>query len=304
MSDEKKARPAGTEHLNSGRYGTSRTFGWKIAGRTLSWGERPLIMGIVNVTPDSFSDGGLYLDPGAAVAHGLHLARQGADILDVGGESTRPGATPVPPQEETRRVLPVIAALAKKTNVAISVDTSKAVVARACLVAGAAIVNDVTALTGDAEMPATVRDFGAGVVLMHMQGTPSTMQLAPHYADVVADISLFLEEQVKAAANAGIDAEQTVIDPGIGFGKTSAHNLEILMRLAEFQRLGRPLCLGISRKGLINKLVGERGMERRLAGGLAILCHAMGKRAVQIVRVHDVEETKDAVTVFEKLTMA
>jgi len=277
-------------------------FEWHLSDRVLSMEGRPLVIGIVNVTPDSFSDGGRYASAQAAVAHGIELARQGADVLDIGGESTRPGAEPVPVEEELRRVLPVVQALAGRVGVPLSVDTYKAAVAEACLAAGARIVNDVTALTGDPEMAAVARAAGAGVILMHMQGTPQTMQRAPHYADVVRDVGCFFEERLRAAAAGGIEARRLVLDPGIGFGKTRAHNLEILARLEELQRFGRPVCLGLSRKGFIGRMLEDRRVERRLAGSLAALCFALSRGAVQIVRVHDVEETRDAVTVFATLS--
>ena len=272
---------------------------WHLPARTLAIGRRPLILGIVNVTPDSFSDGGRLTSAEAAVAHGLELVHQGADLLDVGGESTRPGAAEVSPELELERVLPVVEALAARAGVPVSVDTSKAAVARRCLEAGAQIVNDVTAL-GDPDMPAVVQAFRAGVILMHMQGTPATMQLAPHYDDVVGEVARFFRERLDRAAAAGIAPEQIVLDPGIGFGKTLAHNLELLARLEEFQSLGRPVCLGVSRKGFLGKLLG-RPVEGRLAGALAVVLHALGRGAVQVVRVHDVEPTRDAVTVFAAL---
>jgi dihydropteroate synthase len=269
---------------------------WQLRDRTLAI-TRPLVMGIVNVTPDSFSDGGQHSTTESAVAHALELVRQGADILDIGGESTRPGATSVPLEEELRRVVPVVQLLIKQCPVILSVDTSKAKVARACLTAGAHIVNDVTALRGDPAMGGVIREFGAGGILMHMQGTPATMQLDPKYADVTAEIGAFFEERLQAAAASGIAAECLALDPGIGFGKTSAHNLTLLARLSEFQRFGRPICLGVSRKGFLGHRLG-RPVERRLAGSLAAACHAMSRGAVQVLRVHDVEETHDAVSVF------
>jgi dihydropteroate synthase len=268
---------------------------WHLADRVLRIDRRPLVMGIVNVTPDSFSDGGRYSTTEAAVAHSLDLVRQGADLLDVGGESTRPGSLPVPTEEELLRVVPVIQALARQAGVPLSVDTSKAEVARQALAAGAGIINDVTALAGDPDMAEVVRRHDAGVILMHMQGTPATMQNDPHYGDVVADISRFFEARLQAAADAGIAAARVVLDPGIGFGKTANHNLEILARLDEFQRLGRPVCLGVSRKGFMGRVL-DRPVDRRLAGSIAALCYAMSRRAVQVVRAHDVEETRDAAT--------
>jgi dihydropteroate synthase len=272
---------------------------WQLPGRTLTLGRRPLVMGIVNVTPDSFSDGGRHASTEAAVAHGLDLVRQGADLLDVGGESTRPGAAVVPAEEERQRVLPVVAALAAQTAGPISVDTSRAVVARACLERGAAIVNDVTGL-GDPDMAGLVREFGAGLVLMHMQGTPATMQLDPRYEDVVGEIARFFQDRLACAEASGIAPAQVVLDPGIGFGKTLEHNLELLARLEEFQVLGRPLCLGVSRKGFLGQLLG-RPLDERLAGSLAAVCHGQARAAVQVVRVHDVAQTRDAVTLFAAL---
>src|SRR5712691_411874 len=209
---------------------------WRLRDRVLLFERRPLVMGIVNVTPDSFSDGGQHASTDAAVAHALRLIDQGADLLDIGGESTRPGAAPVPVDEELARVVPVVQALAAQTQTPLSLDTSKARAARAGLEAGAHIVNDVTALLGDPEMAAVARDFQAGVVLMHMQGTPVTMQLDPHYEDVVAEVGQFLDARLQAAAKMGIAEERVVLDPGIGFGKTFEHNLELMRRLDEFQR--------------------------------------------------------------------
>jgi dihydropteroate synthase len=253
-------------------------------------------MGIVNVTPDSFSDGGNFLNTDAAVAHALRLVQDGADILDIGGESTRPGAQPVPLEAELRRVVPVVESLAKQTAVPLSIDTSKAEVARQCLARGAHIINDVTALTGDPDMAEIARTFSAGVVLMHMQGTPQTMQLAPRYDDVVHDIGAFFKERLQWAAANGIAPERVVLDPGIGFGKTRDHNIEVLARLGEFQSLGRPVLLGVSRKGFLGKLL-DRPLEERLPASLAAVCYPMALQAVHILRVHDVRETSDAVTV-------
>jgi dihydropteroate synthase len=274
---------------------------WQLTDRLLTIEHRPLVMAIVNVTPDSFSDGGKYLSIDAAVTKGLELIQEGADILDIGGESTRPGAATVPLEEELRRVLPVITGLARQTKVPLSVDTSKAEVARASLAAGAHIINDVTALTGDPAMTEVVRAAKAGVILMHMKGTPATMQLDPRYDDVVLEIGRFFEERLRLTTDAGISPDRIVLDPGIGFGKTSDHNLEILARLGEFQRFGRPVCLGVSRKGFVGRLLNNRPVERRLAGSLAALCHAMCHRAVQIVRVHDVEQSRDAVNVIASI---
>jgi dihydropteroate synthase len=252
------------------------------------------LMGVVNVTPDSFSDGGLYLDPEAAIAHGRELAAEGAAILDVGGESTRPGAAPVAADEELRRVEPVVAGLAGAAE-AISVDTSKAAVAAAALDAGASIVNDVTALRGDPEMAALVADRGAVVVLMHMAGDPRTMQVNPEYDDVVAEVRAFLAERLAAAVAAGIDESRIWLDPGIGFGKTPAHNFELLRGLPELASLGRPILVGTSRKSFIGRADGS-GADERLGGTIAtsILAATAG---ASVLRVHDVREMSQALKV-------
>jgi dihydropteroate synthase len=248
-------------------------------------------MGVVNVTPDSFSDGGLYLDADAAVAHGLELAEQGAEILDVGGESTRPGAAEVGETEELARVEPVVAGLSKAATV--SIDTSKAGVARAALDAGASIVNDVTALRHDPEMGALCAERGAGLVLMHMQGDPRTMQEGPVYDDVVEDVKGFLAERLEAAVGAGVAEERIWLDPGIGFGKTLDHNLELLRRLRELCELGRPLVVGTSRKSFIGKVDGS-AVGDRLGGTIASSVLAAAEGA-DVLRVHDVAETAQAV---------
>jgi dihydropteroate synthase len=252
------------------------------------------LMGVVNVTPDSFSDGGLYLDPEAAIAHGRELAEAGAEILDVGGESTRPGAEIVSEQEELRRVVPVIRGLTGLDR-RISVDTSKAAVAAAALDAGAEIVNDVTALRGDAEMAALCAERGATVVLMHMLGDPRTMQDDPRYDDVVAEVKNFLAERLEAASAAGIAAERIWLDPGIGFGKTAAHNMELLRRLGELRDLGCPLVIGTSRKSFIGGVDGSAADER-LGGTIASSVLATAEGA-EVLRVHDVAEMRQALTV-------
>jgi dihydropteroate synthase len=249
------------------------------------------LMGVVNVTPDSFSDGGLYLDAGAAVAHGRELVEQGAAILDIGGESTRPGADLVPEDEELRRVVPAIEGLAD-CGAAISVDTSKAAVAAAALEAGASIVNDVTALRGDPEMAAVCAERGATVILMHMLGNPRTMQENPVYDDVVDDVKGFLVERIETATATGIEEERIYVDPGIGFGKTTAHNLELLRRLGELRELRRPLVVGTSRKGFIGKVDGSAANER-LGGTIASSVWAAAEGA-DVLRVHDVVEMGQA----------
>ena len=273
---------------------------WQLRDRTLTPGRPALVMGIVNVTPDSFSDGGRFIDPAIAVARGLELVRQGADLLDIGGESSRPGAEPIGADEELARVVSVIRGLALATSVPLSVDTAKAVVADAALEAGAHIVNDITAL-GDPDMAEVVRRHRAGVVLMHMQGTPQTMQLAPHYDDVVAEVVAFLEARLRAAVELGIAESAVVLDPGIGFGKTARHNMRLLARLADLGKLGRPVLLGVSRKGFLGRLL-DRPVEDRLAASLAAACFALTLGSAQIVRVHDVAETCDAVRVIAALS--
>jgi len=253
-------------------------------------------MGVVNVTPDSFSDGGLYLDPEAAIAHGRELIADGAEILDVGGESTRPGAEPVGEEEELRRVVPVVEGLAG-AGAEISVDTSKAAVAAAALDAGAEIVNDVTALRGDPAMAPLCAERGATVVLMHMRGEPRTMQVDPVYEEVVAEVRDFLAARLAAAVDAGIAAERVWLDPGIGFGKTEAHNLELLGRLGELRALERPLVVGTSRKSFIGGVDGS-GADGRLGGTIAssVIAAAAG---AEVLRVHDVAEMAQAIRLTE-----
>ncbi len=260
------------------------------------------VMGIINVTPDSFSDGGLYLDPVAAVEHGLQLAGEGAEILDVGGESTRPGADPVELEQELERVQPVIAELATRTRAQISIDTSKAPVARAAIDAGASVVNDVTALRGDPGMAGVVADSGVEVCLMHMVGEPRTMQREPRYDDVVDAVRAFLEERLAFAVHQGISERRVILDPGIGFGKTIAHNLELIRRLDELLMLGCPIAVGTSRKSFLGTIAGQaRGSEPppprdRLAGTIATNVLAF-QRGASVFRVHDVAATRDALAV-------
>jgi dihydropteroate synthase len=254
------------------------------------------LMGIVNVTPDSFSDGGLYLDPAAAIAHGLELEAEGAAILDIGGESTRPGAEPVSADVELGRVLPVIEGLiAAGVQAQISIDTSKASVAAQALRAGATLLNDVTALRGDGAMASVVAEAGAECCLMHMLGEPRTMQRDPHYDDVVGEVKAFLEERIAIAVAAGIAEERITLDPGIGFGKTVAHNLELLRRLHELVAIGRPVLIGTSRKSFLGRLTG-READERVAGTIAtnVLAYERGAR---VFRVHDVGPVHDALTV-------
>ena len=256
-----------------------------------------MVMGVVNVTPDSFSDGGRYFAIDAAIEHARQLATQGAEILDVGGESTRPYAEPVAVDEELRRVIPVVEALARQASAIISIDTSKAAVARAAVAAGAEIINDVTALAGDPEMPAAARETSAGVCAMHMQGTPQTMQDAPTYADVVAEVLAYLAARKQALIAAGIDAERIALDPGIGFGKTHQHNLTLLANCHRFHALGAPLVLGPSRKGFIAKVIGDKQADR--AAGTIGVALALASQGVQVVRVHDVAAVRQALLLFE-----
>jgi dihydropteroate synthase len=254
------------------------------------------VMGIVNVTPDSFSDGGLFFDPATAVAHGLQLQSEGAAILDVGGESTRPGADPVEAEEESRRVVPVIEGLvAAGVSARISVDTSKAEVTERALAAGATLVNDVTALRAAPEMAELTAAAGADLCLMHMVGTPRTMQEAPHYEDVVSEVKRFLEERMAFAVAHGVPETKILLDPGIGFGKSVVHNLELIARLPELVALGRPLLIGTSRKSFIGELTG-RDVGDRLAGTIAANVQAY-ERGATIFRVHDVTPLVDALTV-------
>ncbi len=258
----------------------------------------PVVMGVINVTPDSFSDGGEWLDPAAAIAHGRELVAEGAAILDIGGESTRPGAEPVSADEELRRVLPVLEGLAD-AGATLSIDTSKAAVARAAIDAGATIVNDVTALRGDDAMA----QLGGGAsgcdvcifVLMHMLGEPRTMQAGPHYDDVVCEVKAFLEQRMAFAISAGIDEERIWLDPGIGFGKTVDHNLELLRRLDEIVALGRPVVVGTSRKSFLGKITGREAGER-IPGTTATNVLALARGAT-IFRVHDVAAARDALDV-------
>jgi dihydropteroate synthase len=254
----------------------------------------PIVMGVVNVTPDSFSDGGAWLDPAAAIAHGLELIAEGAAILDIGGESTRPGAEPVSEAEELRRVLPVLEGLAG-AGARLSIDTSKAAVAAAALDAGATLVNDVTALRGDPVMAELVAERDCSCVLMHMLGEPRTMQREPRYDDVVADVKAFLAARLEFAVGQGIAEERIWLDPGIGFGKTIDHNLELLRRLDELVALGRPVVVGTSRKSFLGKITGREPGDR-VAGTIATNVLALA-RGASVFRVHDVAQARDALTV-------
>lgn len=258
-----------------------------------------LVMGVVNVTPDSFSDGGQFLHPTKAVAHALELVAQGAEILDIGGESTRPGAAPVTEAEELRRVIPVIEQLAPRVKVPLSIDTMKPAVARAALAAGASIVNDVGANRAPDDLWRAVAEFKAGYVAMHMQGTPQTMQVNPTYADVTREVEEFFQDRLEQLNRAGVSSDQVVLDVGLGFDKSLEHNLQLLASLESFTKLERPLLLGASRKSFIGRLHPAEAAER-LPGSLACACLAI-EAGVQIIRTHDVAETVQAVRVIEAI---
>jgi dihydropteroate synthase len=277
---------------------------WKLRSRTIGFGQLPALMGILNVTPDSFSDGGRFFDAKAAVEHGLRLVTEGADMLDVGGESTRPGSAPVDLQEEIRRVVPVIEELRKKTAIPISVDTSKAEVARLAVEAGAEIVNDVTALTGDPAMIALAAATGCGVCAMHIQGTPRTMQEQPTYGDVVAEVHEYLRECRDTLLAAGIELERIALDPGIGFGKTTEHNLELLSNAARFRTLGCPVLIGHSRKRFIAGVIGHSSPDSYPAiadptAGTIGVALSLARQGVQVLRVHDIAPVREALLLFQ-----
>jgi len=279
-----------------GSPGLERADRWKLRSETLRVGRLPLLMGIINVTPDSFADGGRFLDPAAAIEHGLQLAAQGADILDVGGQSTRPYSTPVEADEELRRVMPVVGPLCEKTPVPVSIDTSKAVVAREAIAAGAQIVNDVTALTGDPAMIELAATSGVGVCAMHMLGNPETMQENPTYDDVVQEVSDFLRARRDVLTAAGIEPARIALDPGIGFGKTTEHNLALLSEAWRLHSLGCPIVVGHSRKGFIGRVLDDNEADRT-AGTIGVAL-SLARQGVQILRVHDVGPVRQAMLLF------
>ncbi len=270
---------------------------WRLRTKTVVPGRIPLLMGVVNVTPDSFSDGGRFFEPAAAVEHGLRLATEGAGMLDVGGQSTRPGAVPVAAEEELRRVLPVVVALSGQTNVPISIDTSRATVAAECLAAGAEVINDITALSADGHLLALAAESGCGICAMHIQGTPQTMQIHPQYGDVVEDVLAWLAARRDALAAAGIAQDHIALDPGIGFGKTVAHNLALLRNLSRFRDLGCPLLVGVSRKAFIGQIIGDPQADR--TAGTIGAALAAAQQGVDVLRVHDVAAARQALLVFE-----
>jgi dihydropteroate synthase len=283
---------------------------WKIRTRTLAFGRLPLVMGIVNVTPDSFSDGGRYFDADAAVEHGLQLAAAGADILDIGGESTRPNSEPVDAEEEIRRIRPVVEALYRQTGLPISIDTTKALVARHAMDAGVEIINDITALSGDPAMLPLAAETGCGVCVMHMQGTPKTMQNAPVYADVVAEVTAYLRDRRDILMNTGIAQERIAVDPGIGFGKTAEHNVQLLANAWRLHALGCPVLIAHSRKRFIAETSRVASLSQtphlssvdinldRLGGTIGVAL-AMARQGVQMVRVHDVAAVRRALSLFD-----
>jgi dihydropteroate synthase len=272
---------------------------WELPDRVIEFGLRPLVMGIVNVTPDSFSDGGRFFDTSAAIDHAQQLVSEGADIVDIGGESTRPGSEPVSLAEELRRVLRVVERIAHVTQVPVSIDTQKPEVAKRCMEAGASIINDVSGFR-DADMIRVAAESRAGVIVMHMQGTPQTMQNEPRYMDVVREVYEFLDERARILIEAGVRREAICFDPGIGFGKTQEHNLQLLANLSAFKRSERPVCLGVSRKGLIGLVTG-RPRSERMPGSLAIACFAAARGEAHILRTHDVAPTRDAALLLEAI---
>ena len=267
---------------------------WHFPGFDRELGEQPMVMGILNTTPDSFSDGGKYLAVDLAVEHGLRLAAEGADLLDIGGESTRPGAQPVSLDEELRRVIPVIERLKGLIQVPISIDTSKAEVAKQALRSGAQIVNDISGLRFDPQMIEVCCESACGLICMHIQGTPQTMQNAPQYRNVVQDLCDDFTARLNAFERAGLPRERIVLDPGIGFGKTADHNLEILQNIARFRELGRPVLIGHSRKRFLQKVLGQT-LDERLFGTVGVSI-GLAAQNVDILRVHDVAANRDAIT--------
>jgi dihydropteroate synthase len=270
---------------------------WQLRTRRIKFPRRPLVMGIVNVTPDSFSDGGQFFDANVAIAHALQLAEEGADLLDIGGESTRPYADIIAADEELRRVLPVLSEVTDQVKIPVSIDTSKSAIAQAALDAGAEIINDVTGLSADPRMLEVAVQSGAGMCAMHMQGTPQTMQDNPTYTDVVAEVRDYLRERRDALIAAGISRERICLDPGIGFGKTHEHNITLMRHCRELHALGCPILVGHSRKGFLGKLIGDKEADRTNANVGASLSLAV--QGVQIIRVHDVRAVREALTTFE-----
>jgi dihydropteroate synthase len=275
------------------------TYRFRTRGKIFELGQRTWLVGVVNVTPDSFFDGGLYFEPARAIDRALALAAEGADIIDIGGESSRPGSNPIPAKEEKKRILPVVEVLKQKNSVLISVDTTKAEVAEAALAAGADIINDISAGRFDPRMLPIAARNGAAVILMHMKGTPRTMQIAPHYDDVLGEVKAFLSERLEAAESCGLPRESILLDPGIGFGKQIDHNLILLNNLGALAELGRPLVVGISRKSFLGKILKVEAQDR-LEGTIAAAVVSI-LRGASLLRVHDIQAVKQAVAVAEAI---
>lgn len=273
---------------------------WKVKGKLFDLSGRPLVMGILNVTPDSFSDGGTHFTIDSAVDHALRMEDQGADIIDIGGESTRPGAIPVSLEDEKARVLPVVEKLASRLNACISIDTTKCRLAEAAIDLGAHIINDISALTFDPGMLELAGKKNCGWIIMHIKGTPANMQQNPCYDDVVSEVSSFLSQRFQIMVDAGVDPLAVSLDPGIGFGKTFDHNLELITGYNSLKKIGLPVCLGVSRKKFLQTLLGRK-MEERLAGTLAVLAYSLLHDSAQIFRVHDVIQARDLVTTIKAL---
>ncbi len=273
---------------------------WKIGGKIVDLSRRAVIMGVLNVTPDSFSDGGEFFPIEKAVARATEMAAEGADIIDIGGESTRPGSDPISPDEEWQRVIPVLEKLRGHISPLISIDTSKSSVARAAIDCGAAIVNDITGGRGDGAMMKLIAEKGAAFIIMHMQGEPKTMQIAPQYGDVVSEVADFFRQQYDRAIECGVDPMAIAFDPGIGFGKTLEHNLDLLRNLEELRVENRPLVIGVSRKGFLGKLTGLAATHERLGPTIALTA-ILRTRGARVFRVHDVKENVAALRVTEAL---
>lgn len=277
-----------------------KIYNWNCCGRTIALGKRTLVMGILNTTPDSFSDGGHFSDPLVAVERALEMVAQGADIIDVGGESTRPGAAPVSTVEEIRRTVPIIGKIREQSEVPISIDTTKAEVAFQALEAGATIINDVSALEADEKMAEIVAQSGAGTILMHKKGSPKNMQNHPTYGNVVQEVRAYLEDRAQTCIQHGIDRNQLMIDPGIGFGKTTAHNLELLRGLPELEECGFPILVGASRKNFIGEISGCSVAKERRGGSLGVAAWAT-LQGTHILRVHDIIDTCEACRLLDTL---
>jgi dihydropteroate synthase len=288
--------------MNPSHNGSRRSFVLRCRSGDLRLGERTLIMGVLNVTPDSFSDGGLYLEPQMAIEHGLRMAEEGADIIDVGGESSRPGSDPAPLDEELKRVIPVIEGLASRLEIPLSVDTYKSQVAERAIEAGAQMINDISGLRFDPQVPAVAARFDTPLIIMHIKGSPKTMQQNPSYEDLMGEIIAYLREGMEKAERGGVDPHQVIVDPGIGFGKRVQDNLVIINRLDELNTLGRPLLIGTSRKSFIGALLGAE-VHQRGVGTLATVAVSVLKGA-HIVRVHDVAPMKQAVDMVDAIINA